>query len=148
MFVGASQENKDPKCPEWEAFIPFRQRAHFWELTDQRFGWGLVNGEEVIRGKKVSLTRFIGTDSLVPKSLSLMKRMSSFHLPVQGGDLSGGSFYDLFQGRRARVRGVRVTFLLAVCCCWFWFVVVVLFFFFKLFFQLEIPNMWRCSKLR
>lgn len=58
----------------------------------------LVNGEEVARNIRVSLTKFVCTDFLAPNSLSLVIRISSLLL-VQERELSLGSFMTCFRGK-------------------------------------------------
>ena len=64
----------------------------------ERFGLGVVHGEEVTEKVRISLTRFVCTDFSAPNSPSLVTRLSSSSWYYRVGTCHIGDFMIL-QGR-------------------------------------------------
>lgn len=108
-----SQENEDPsKWPEQKVYTPFSQRNNTFVKNWQDKGlWAeVVNGEEITRKIRVSLTKFVCTHFSAPNSVSGDK--DAFYPVSTGGYLSHGSFTSCFQEEKG---GSECPF----CTCYF-----------------------------
>ena len=82
-----------------------KETINLWGIDKTKeFGLGVVNGEEVTRKIKVSLTRCVRTDFSAPQFPVSGKVFPS---PGTGRAPFTGEFYDLFQGRRVGEGGGR-----------------------------------------